>query len=72
MAESRLQMALRHVVNGRRIITAQERRIAGLRADGRDCSSAEALLATYQTTQAIFEDELEGAYAEAKAQHVLP
>jgi len=72
MTESRLEVALRHVVAGRRIVAAQERRVAERQMDGRNCSDAESLLATYRMTQEIFEESLRAAQAEAKDLHAFP
>ena len=52
-------MALRHVTTGRRIVAAQQRRIEQLRIDGRDAAASEVLLARYERSLAIFEDDLE-------------
>jgi hypothetical protein len=58
MGETRGEMALRHVISGRRIILAQRDHIERLRARGGDASDAEQLLSQYERTQAIFEDDL--------------
>ena len=58
MHETLREMALRHVTTGRRIVAAQRRRIELLRIDGRDATASEALLARYERSLAIFEDDL--------------
>ncbi len=58
MTETRRETALRHVITGRRIIAAQQARIARLRAEGKDTTRAEQLLASYEDSLAIFEDHL--------------
>jgi hypothetical protein len=59
MPETRGEMALRHVIAGRRIIVAQRERIARLLGQGKDTAQAEQLLSQYERTQAIFEDDFE-------------
>ena len=59
MHETLGEMALRHVTTGRRIVAAQRRRIELLRIDGRDSTASEVLLARYERSLAIFEDDLE-------------
>ena len=58
MTETRREMALRHVISGRRIVAAQRGRVAQLRATGKDATEAEALRAQYERSLAIFEDDL--------------
>lgn len=72
MRQSPLEVAIRHVTLGRRIVAAQERRVAVLRADGCDCRAAESLLATYRQTQAIFEDDLVSKKLEARDRWGIP
>ena len=59
MHETLREMALRHVTTGRRIVAAQRRRVEQLRTDGRDAAASEVLLARYERSLAIFEDDLE-------------
>jgi hypothetical protein len=53
-----IRSARRHAVAGRPIVAAQRRRIVALRAKGFNTAQAEALPATYEQTQALFEDDL--------------
>jgi len=50
--------ALRRVINGRKLIAEQKLRIERFRAKGRDTAAAEQLLAEYERSQAIFENDL--------------
>jgi hypothetical protein len=58
MSEDRLQMARRHVIEGRRVIAAQQELIARLRARGEDTSVDERLLRRFEQNQTIFEKDL--------------
>jgi hypothetical protein len=58
MSEDRLQMARRHVVEGRKIIDAQQAVIARLRAMGEDTSTDERILRRFEQNQAMFEEDL--------------
>jgi hypothetical protein len=58
MHETLAEMALRHVTTSRRIVAAQRRRVEQLKTDGRDATASEALLARYERSLAIFEDDL--------------
>ena len=58
MHETLGEMALRHVTTGRRIVAAQRKRVEQLRTDGRDATASEVLLARYERSLAIFEDDL--------------
>ncbi len=58
MAETRREVALRHVMTGDGIIAAQRERIERLRAAGQNTTEAEDLLARYERTQAMFVDDL--------------
>ena len=58
MTETRQEMALRHVVSGRKIIAAQRRLIERRRGEGKNTTVQEELLARYEHTQSIFEDDL--------------
>ena len=46
------------VISGRRIVAAQRGRVTQLRATAKDATEAEALLAQYERSLAIFEDDL--------------
>ena len=59
MSETRREMAVRHVLSGRKIVAAQRERVHRLRLEGKDTSEAENLLTQYKRTLAIFEDDLE-------------
>lgn len=52
MAETPLEMARRHVVEGERILAEQEARVERLRRNGIDISEAEDALETYRKTLA--------------------
>jgi len=56
--ESMLDLARRHVLDGRRIVAQQRLRIELLRAKGRDTNAAELTLEVFEKSQAIFEDHL--------------
>ena len=58
MDESRLRMAARHVEEGRRIVERQRRLIADQQARGKNTERSQWLLATFELTQAAFEDDL--------------
>jgi hypothetical protein len=62
--ESILDVARRHVVDGRRIVATQRLRIERLRADGRDTESAERILRLFERSQDIFEKHLRELEAE--------
>ena len=53
------QLAREHVRKGRMLVARQQDMIGRLRATGDDCTYAERLLATFQESLAIFEDDLE-------------
>ena len=65
MEETPLEKAIRHAMNGARILARHRRLIAELRADGHDTTSAEALLATLIATQHIFEDHMRAVLKES-------
>jgi hypothetical protein len=56
--ESRLEMAIRHVRVGREIVERQRRLIAAQRGRGHSTCYAESLLATFERSLAVFEDDL--------------
>jgi len=68
--KSRKQLALRHVLTGRKIIASQRERIERRRAKGLDATEAERLLAQYERTQEIFESDLKRIQNEEKAASV--
>ena len=57
-AEQRINIARRHVENGRTVIDQQRALIAEKKARGLNTNVSEQLLATFERTQAIFEDDL--------------
>ena len=59
-----LDVAWRHVHNGRRIIASQRGLVEQLRTTGRDVSNAERTLELFERSQAIFEDHLRQLEAE--------
>ena len=61
--ESKMAQATRHVTEGRRIVARQHAMIEGLKKGGRDTSVAEQLLAQFERSLAIFEDDLRLAQA---------
>ncbi len=60
MSESVLEMAIRHVAAGRRIVAEQERLVEELRRDGHvvHAKRAEELLQTYRRSLELFEQDL--------------
>ncbi len=58
MTEARHEMALRHVLSGRKIIAAQKELIERRRNDGKSTTEQEELLAQFEHTQSMFEDDL--------------
>ena len=50
--------ACRHVLEGRRAVEKQRKLITKEKAQGRDTKSYEDLLASFERTQVIFEDDL--------------
>jgi hypothetical protein len=59
-----LDVAWRHVHNGRRIIANHRRLVEHLRTTDRDVSEAERMLELFEPSQAIFEDHLRQLEAE--------
>jgi hypothetical protein len=58
MHEGRLEAAWRHVERGRVIIERQQALIARQRAFGHDAAMSESLLAAFERSQDIFEQDL--------------
>jgi hypothetical protein len=58
MTESRREMALRHVLYGRRIVAAQRLKVERLREEHRDAAPDEELLTLFERSLAIFETDL--------------
>lgn len=63
MSENRLQLARRHVTEGRNVIDAQRAHIARLRAQGQDTSREEHLLSRFEQNQTIFDRDLKALEA---------
>jgi hypothetical protein len=59
MSEDRLELARRHVIEGRRVIAAQQELIERLRAAGKDTTIDERLLRRFEQNQVVFEKDLE-------------
>lgn len=55
----RTTLATRHVVRGREIVAGQRELIERLRQLGCDTTASRELLAEFERTQAIFEDDLD-------------
>jgi len=55
---NRHALAIDHVARGRVVIARQQKLIREIRDRQGDCSSAEDLLATFERSMAIFEDDL--------------
>ena len=58
MEETEIEMAQRHVSEGRRIVAAARDRVAHLKAHGRDAHEAEQNLRVFEESLAIFEEHL--------------
>jgi hypothetical protein len=56
--ESKVEMAFRHVVQGRRIVARQRQLVEWLALNGRETTKAEQILDSFVRTLAIFEDDL--------------
>ncbi|MCC6780007.1 MAG: hypothetical protein IT537_25805 [Hyphomicrobiales bacterium] len=54
----RQALARRHVESGRKIVERQRELIAEIRSRGGDCRTAEDLLARFERTLSVFEDDL--------------
>jgi hypothetical protein len=63
MSEDRLQMARQHVIEGRRVVVAQQELIARRKAKGEDTSNDERLLRRFEQNLAIFEEDLKALEA---------
>ena len=61
--ESKDEIALRHVLEGRRIVARQKALIERMRTTGLDTNDAESLLNSFIGSLAIFEDDLSAAKA---------
>jgi hypothetical protein len=48
-----------HVLDGRRAVKQQRKRVAKQKAQGRDTTFSEDLLVSFELTQVIFEDDLQ-------------
>src|SRR5262249_24973298 len=59
--ESKREMALRHVLEGRRIVARQKALIETMRVRGLDTNDAESLLNSFIGSLTIFEDDLRAA-----------
>jgi len=59
----RLDRARRHVVEGRRIVVSQFALVEQLKSSGRDTREAERTLDLFQSSLAIFEDDLRALQA---------
>jgi len=59
MSEDRLELARRQVIEGRRVIAAQQELIERLRAAGKDTTIDERLLRRFEQNQVVFEKDLE-------------
>jgi hypothetical protein len=68
--ETRLQMAKRHVLEGRRIVERQKRLIEFRRGRGLDTSQSEDLLRAFERSMASFEDDLADIVAESGGPHL--
>lgn len=60
MPETHREMALRHVLSGRRIVDGQWLLVEHLKGCGRPSQEAEQLLDAFEVSLRIFEDDLEG------------
>ncbi len=56
--ESKVEIAFRHVVQGRRLVARQRRLVERLALNGRDTTNAEQILDLFVRTLALFEDDL--------------
>jgi hypothetical protein len=63
--ESMLDIARRHVADGRRLVAVQRLRIERLRAQRRDTETAERILGLFEKSQEIFETHLQQLEAES-------
>jgi hypothetical protein len=58
MPTGQTALAHAHVIKGRRIVARQRELITEIAARGGDCESAQDLLAAFERSLAIFEDDL--------------
>jgi hypothetical protein len=58
-AESVLQLARRHIAEGKRRVAEQEARIAELVRNGRDTTTAQAVLKSFKETLSIMQEHLD-------------
>jgi hypothetical protein len=58
METSKMEMAFRHVIDGRRIVARQSQRVEMLARDGRDTTEAKSTLDLFARTLDIFEEDL--------------
>jgi hypothetical protein len=63
--ESLLEVARRHVLDGRQLVASQRLRVERLRAAGRNTDSAERILGLFEKSQDIFERHLRDLEAES-------
>jgi hypothetical protein len=56
--ENTLEMARRHVAQGRKVVARQQAFIEDLKCKGGDAATAERTLALFEQSLAIFEDHL--------------
>jgi len=64
--ESKREMAIRHVLEGRRIVARQKALIEKLRVSGLDTNDAKSVLNSFIGSLMIFEDDLRAAQAEER------
>lgn len=58
MEPSRIELAFRHVIDGRRIVARQRDRVEWLARNGHDTTEAQRTLDLFARTLKIFEDDL--------------
>jgi hypothetical protein len=66
MELSKMEMAFRHVIDGRRIVARQRERVERLARNGGDTTEAESTLDLFARTLNIFEDDLRRILADEK------
>ena len=62
--ESKREMAVRHVLEARRIVAQQKALIERMRASGLDTSDAELLLNSFSRSLAVFQNDLKAIEAD--------
>ncbi len=72
MSNKRIAAAARHVEQGRRIIERQREAIAKLKKLGKDTAHSEKLLALFERTLVIFENDLNALLKERQRKAVRP